>query len=100
MSVIGRHFKLPFVVLSAVWAMCCTDCCFNHLLDLVQRATGKCRPFRQHSGWQALLLGSRIQLADGPESLLCRFQRLVDIGGTMRRGQEHVVLGMEEGAVA
>ena len=26
----------------------------------------------------------------------CRFQSLVDIGGTMRRGQEHVVPGMKE----
>ena len=39
------------------------------------------------------LLSRVIQVADGLESMRCHFQRCVDIGGTMRRGQEHVVPG-------
>jgi len=46
-----------------------------------------------------LPLEPAIQVADGLESMRCRFQSLVDIGGAMRRGQEHVVLGMKEGTV-
>lgn len=39
------------------------------------------------------------QLAHGLEAMRCRFERLVDVGGTVRRRQEHVVLGVEESAV-
>jgi hypothetical protein len=43
---------------------------------------------------------SHFQVADGLEAMRGRLQRLVDIGCAMRRGQEHVVLGMKERAMA
>ena len=47
-----------------------------------------------------LSIGSRFQIVDGLEAMRSRLQRLVDIGGAMRQGQEHIVLGMKECAVA
>jgi hypothetical protein len=47
-----------------------------------------------------LSIGSRFQSANGLETVRSRLQRLVDIGGAMRGGQEHIVLGMKECAVA
>jgi hypothetical protein len=47
-----------------------------------------------------LSIGSRFQFANGLETVRSRLQRLVDIGGAMRGGQEHIVLGMKECAVA
>jgi hypothetical protein len=47
-----------------------------------------------------LSIGSCFQFADGLEALRRRLQRLVDIGWAMRQGQEHIVLGMKERAVA
>ena len=47
-----------------------------------------------------LSIGSRVELADGLEAVRGRLQRLVDISWAMRRGQEHIVLGMKERAMA
>jgi hypothetical protein len=47
-----------------------------------------------------LSIGSRFEFADGLEAVRSRLQRLVDIGWAMRCGQEHIVLGMKERAVA
>jgi hypothetical protein len=47
-----------------------------------------------------LSIGSRFQFTDGLETVRGRLQRLVDIGWAMRQGQEHIVLGMKERAVA
>jgi hypothetical protein len=47
-----------------------------------------------------LSIGSRIQFVDGLEAVRRRLQRLVDIGWAVRRGQEHIVLGVKERAVA
>lgn len=48
----------------------------------------------------ALAPGPAVQVTDGPEPMRCRFQSLIDIGGLMCRGQEHVVLRMKKGAMA
>jgi hypothetical protein len=47
-----------------------------------------------------LSIGSRFQFANGLETVRSRLQRLVDIGWAMRQGQEHIVLGVKECAVA
>ena len=47
-----------------------------------------------------LSIGFRVQFPDGREAVRSCLQRLVDIGWAVRQGQEHVVLGMEERAVA
>lgn len=43
-----------------------------------------------------LAAGFRFQRTDGLEAVRGRLQRLVNIGGAMRRRQKHVVLGMKE----
>src|SRR5437667_3096236 len=52
------------------------------------------------AGTDDLSIGSGFQFADGLEAVRRRLQRAVDIGWAMRRGQEHIVLGMKERAVA
>jgi len=47
-----------------------------------------------------LSIGSRFHFADGFEAVRSRLQRLVDIRWAMRQGQEHIVLGVKERAVA
>ena len=47
-----------------------------------------------------LSIGYRFHFADGFEAVRSRLQRLVDIRWAMRQGQEHIVLGVKERAVA
>ena len=60
--------------------------------------TGKSKSAPADAG--DLSIGSRFQVADGLEAVRRGLQRLVDIGRAMCQGQEHIVLGMKERAVA